>query len=104
MVDSPDTPPRVPSARPGGDDARPVNYACGFCECTNTRRGEVLSMSNKARGFRDQQDEIDRLGRELTTARTEISNLTAKVEQAGEELAAARKGQRFSLLQGSGRV
>ena len=71
--DPPEPPPRVPARSPG------EYIACEFCQCKLTRTGEVYSLSDTAREYRDAKEnhrkEIARLNEDTENLRR---TLTAK--------------------------
>jgi DNA repair exonuclease SbcCD ATPase subunit len=66
----------VPSVRTG-------YLKCDFCECKLTQTGEVYNVSEKARGFRDQNEkhvkELAQRDEEITRLRQEISAKDAEI-------------------------
>jgi hypothetical protein len=80
--DPPEPPPRVPARAPG------EYVACEFCECKLTRTGEVYSLSEKAREYRDSKE----------THRKEVAKLTEETENLRRTLTA--KDAELSVLRG----
>ena len=66
-----DPPPSAPPARGRG-------CICGFCECKITADGDVLKMSDAAKGYVTQEEELADARKDLKTAR---EALTAAEEQ-----------------------
>jgi uncharacterized protein YlxW (UPF0749 family) len=75
------TPPPVPARVPG------TYTTCEFCECKVTRSGEVYSMSEKARGFRDTNESHRK---EVAKLNEQIENLQREIATKQNELAALR--------------
>jgi hypothetical protein len=81
--DPADPPQTVPARVPG------TYCVCEFCECKLTRSGEVYSMSEKARAYRDAGE----------THRKEIAKLTEQSEDLQRRLAA--KETELAALRGN---
>jgi len=77
------SPPPVPARAPGS------YTTCEFCECKVTRSGEVYSMSEKARSYRDANE----------SHRKEISKLNEQIENLQREIAA--KEAQIAALKGT---
>lgn len=75
--DPPEPPAPVPARAPG------AYTVCEFCECKVTRTGEVYSMSEKARAYRDANEshrkEIARLNEQIENLQREISAKQAEI-------------------------
>ena|SRR5271156_6825646 len=61
---------------------------CDFCQCGLTRRGEVYSMSDKARDFRDEKE---RNSKESAKSAEDISALRSTIAEKDAEIAALKK-------------
>jgi hypothetical protein len=76
-----DPPQPVPARVPG------TYCVCEFCECKLTRSGEVYSMSEKARAYRDANESHRK---EITRLTQESEDLQRKLAAKETELAALR--------------
>lgn len=66
-------PPSAVVDPPAGPTERRKRCTCEYCGCTLTADGEIIKLGDDARKFRDQEDEIKRLNRELATAREKLA-------------------------------
>lgn len=64
---------------------------CEFCGCQVSGRGEVLSMSERAKELRKAEDRADRLQATVTERDGEITTLQAEIADVRAQLEAARK-------------
>lgn len=60
-------------------EARERYHDCDFCGCKLTARGEVMSMSDKARAMRDYDETIADLRRQITKHEQELARLRAEL-------------------------
>ena len=65
-----------------GDDKKPTNLVCEFCECKVSRAGEVLKLGAKAKAFRDSETEIEKLTDTIAKRDAEIVTLKSDLEAA----------------------
>jgi septal ring factor EnvC (AmiA/AmiB activator) len=74
MPDDDLLPPAPPAPLAPEPDPHPASVRCQFCQSSLTARGEVLSLSKKAKQLRDFEDDLEDVRRELATAHAEIEN------------------------------
>jgi hypothetical protein len=74
MPDDDLLPPAPPAPLAPEPDPHPASVRCQFCQSSLTARGEVLSLSKKAKQLRDFEDDLEDVKRELVTAQAEIEN------------------------------
>lgn len=70
---------------------------CGFCECKITADGDVLKMSDVAKGYVTQEEELTDARKSLKEARESITVLEEKLKslQTPERKASVRDGLRL---------
>lgn len=70
---------------------RDKRITCEFCKCKLTHNGDVLTMSDEARNFRDMDDDMDELKRQLDEANRDAAEFKRRADAAEAELE-RRKG------------
>ena len=88
---APPTPPRAPG----------TGYLeCDFCRCKLTKTGEVYSISEQARVYRDEKEkhlkQVEKLDEEIDALRAEITAKDAEIAQLkGSPVRSAPKDRMF---------
>jgi hypothetical protein len=71
---------------------RPRKLTCEFCECQLAPNGDVMSVSDRAKTYRDLKDKLDALKADLEAARANCTKADTRVR----ELEAKQKESIFS--------
>jgi len=87
----PELPIEEPPARPPANRKR----ACEFCGSQLTVDGEVISLGDAAKGFRDLRATVERLQGELAAAQTETNDIRQKLAEANTKLTASARKRGF---------
>jgi hypothetical protein len=61
------------SELPRSEPGRPRKITCEFCECELGNSGEYKRLSEKAKGYRDSDEKIERLQAELMSVRADLA-------------------------------
>jgi len=64
---------------------------CEFCGCTLTPRGEVLRMGDKAKEFRDTEEKLEKLRKDVSAAEGRAVEAERKAQDAERKLEAINK-------------
>jgi hypothetical protein len=89
-MDDPNLPPDDPPPMPTPAPARP-RLACEFCECALTPAGDVLRMSDTARAYLKQREQIAELRATMAGLTEHLAAAEAATRAATDELAALRQ-------------
>lgn len=84
---------------PAGGTPIKKDIQCEFCECTLTKGGEYLNLSDKAKKMRKSNETIENLEGQLATLRTEKEDLQARLNALSTDSDSAKK-LRFNLRKG----
>lgn len=82
----PPAPPEPPTPPPTGNKS----ITCEFCRCRLTPNGEYLALSEEARKYRDQAEEIKGLRADLASAAERITCTEKERDDARAQLEPAR--------------
>jgi DNA repair exonuclease SbcCD ATPase subunit len=79
---------------PPPDPGRPRKITCEFCECDLGNSGEYKKLSDKAKGFREAEETIEKLNATISELRAEITALKAQIPApvVGPQPEGARRG------------
>lgn len=92
IVPPADPPAPVPAPAPRVERVITGTVTCEHCGCKITRAdGELVSMGDKAKEWRDADDKIDSLNRQLATAQREVQDEKAAHAVTREQLKPAKK-------------
>lgn len=85
--------PPSPEPEPRTIPERPAKIVCQMCECTLVAMtGDVLKMSDLAKQYRDQGDEIDDLKAELDRSQKDLADALRERDEARAAIPEKRKG------------
>jgi uncharacterized small protein (DUF1192 family) len=89
LSNDPNIPPGAPAVLPEPRPTPGRKITCAYCECVLADDGGVLRTSERVKALNKQEErietlksEIERLERDLTAARDQVSTLTAQIQAA----------------------
>lgn len=74
--------PPLAAEPPAPEPTRGGRVSCGFCGSALAANGDVLRLGAEAKEFRDQEDSIAKLKRELETAAVNVATVTRERDEA----------------------
>lgn len=74
--------PPISEPAPVVESSRGGRVSCGFCGSALAANGDVLRLGAEAKEFRDQEDSIAKLKRELETAAVNLATVTRERDEA----------------------
>lgn len=89
MTPENDLPPNDPPAPPAPVPAPASTVTCEFCKCQLTPKGDYISLSDRAKKLRGQEDELDTLRGQLAAAQEARTVAERERDEARAALAQA---------------
>lgn len=77
----PDPPEPAPSPAP-----RPKQIVCEYCQCQLTPSGEYITLSERAKGLRDQGERIDQLKGDLAAVQADLAEASRLLDEANAKI------------------
>lgn len=84
------SPTPAPAPEPTPRQAR-TRLTCEFCDCVQAPDGSYLALSDKAKGFRDQNERIERFKEAVAELQRDVETLTRERDEARAAIAPKRK-------------